>query len=229
MIPEQSMASKKPSPKFTPVLECGHCGNKARMIVAAEYSQIASHWDQEQKIDFSYGDVFNLLECQSCKKVTLTSTFWGEWMDPGDEDKQVLYPKNRDTPQGVPVEIEKEYLAALKVASISTNAFGALVRRTLEMVCIDRKAKGASLFEQLTDLANRGEIPDRLVTVANKIRNLGNIGAHASLGGLSEQEVPILENLTRALLDYVYSAPLLISLAEARLQELSGKRKKKTS
>ena len=78
--------------------------------------------------------------------------------------------------------------------------------------------------KKLTNLAEKREIPEKLVHVATGLRQLRIIGAHASLGELTEQEIPILNNLTRAILDYVYSAPHLASLAASSLSALKLKK-----
>jgi len=139
---------------------------------------------------------------------------------------QILYPSKEvnDIPLGLPGKINKALTAAQKVKGIDANAFGVLMRRVLEMVCIDRKAKGRNLADQLQDLAQKNEIPDKLVTVAKNIKNLGNIGAHAALGDLTREEVPILNALSNAILEYVYTAPYLANQAEERVDQLKLKR-----
>jgi len=74
-------------------------------------------------------------------------------------------------------------------------------------------------------LADKDEIPSKLVKVAAGIRKLRNIGAHADLGELTESDLPVLDELTRAILEYVYTAPLLATEAEERFAKLkaSGK------
>jgi len=49
-----------------------------------------------------------------------------------------------------------------------------------------------------------------------------NIGAHASLGELSPTEIPFLDDLCRAILEYVYSGPQLIEAVRIRLIEIKG-------
>jgi Domain of unknown function (DUF4145) len=63
------------------------------------------------------------------------------------------------------------------------------------------------LNKKLNDLAEKGEIPTKLVEVAHSLRKLRNFGAHASLGELTRDEIPILDDLCRAILEYVYNAP----------------------
>jgi hypothetical protein len=110
--------------------------------------------------------------------------------------------------------------------NISPNAYGVLLGRVLELVCEDRQAKGDSLHKKLQDLSTRGEIPTKLVDVARSLKDLRNVGAHASLGNLTADEVPILEDLTRAILEYVYGAPALAEAAVKRLNTLRRRSKK---
>ena len=141
-------------------------------------------------------------------------------MDPSEIEFETLYPGMREGPRGLPERIARAWNAATKVRSIDPNAYGVLVGRVLELVCDDRNAHGNSLAAKLKDLSTRGEMPQKLVDVANGLRHLRNVGAHASLGELTEAEVPVLDGLTRAILEYVYTAPLLAREAEDRLKKL---------
>src|SRR5439155_23371991 len=149
-------------------------------------------------------------------------------MDSEDEVTfKALYPFDARLPLGLPEPIEKAYRAANKVKSIDANAFGVLIGRVVEMVCGDRGASGRTLYDRLKDLASRGEIPSKLVDVADKLRALRNVGAHAELGELTPAEVPIVEDLCRAILDYIYTAPYLAQRAEASLSRLIKKEKRR--
>ena len=97
-----------------------------------------------------------------------------------------------------------EYAAAQKVASMSPNAYAVLLGRVLDCVCAERGAKGSTLAEKLNDLASREEIPKQLADMAYKLRQLRNVGAHADLGALTKEEIPVLEALCSAVLEYVY-------------------------
>jgi hypothetical protein len=144
-------------------------------------------------------------------------------MDPSDVEFAILYPKAEKGLRGLPANIDKGYRAAQKVRNIDANAYGVLLGRVLDFVCEDRQASGDTLDKKLNSLAKNGEIPSKLVDVAAGIRKLRNIGAHANLGELTEAELPVLDDLTRAILEYVYSAPHLATEAEARLASLKSK------
>jgi hypothetical protein len=145
-------------------------------------------------------------------------------MDPEDVSYKILYPAPEKTQKGLPRSVREAYEAAQNVKHISVNAYGVLLGRVLEIICDDRGAIGDTLDEKLKDLAEKKEIPEKLVDIATGIRQLRNIGAHVSLGELTEQEVPILNDLTRAILDYVYSAPHLASVAASSLLALKAKK-----
>lgn len=94
----------------------------------------------------------------------------------------------------------------------------------LDLVCIDKKAEGKTLHEKLKDIAGKGIMPDQLADMAHQLRQLRNIGAHANLGELTDEEIPILESLSRAVLEYVYSAPALIKNVESKIDALKSKK-----
>lgn len=206
---------------------CSHCGNHAPMEIVSTYSQVQTIGDESLGMTWDSGDDYNLLLCPACKAVTLCTYSWHECDDPDDIVARILYPTANKVPAGLPGQIRTAYEAALKVKTIDANAYAVLLGRVLEMVSLNRKASGKVLQEQLTDLAKRGEIPDKLVGVAKGLRNLRNVGAHPILGELTRSEVPILENLCKAILEYVYSAPLLAQQAEDCLLQLQAKRDKK--
>lgn len=206
--------------EFTEALGCGHCGNKTPMEVVAKHSQVTSRDHMASQTTWDEGPVFQLARCPACSGVTLRRFFYHDAMDQEDEEWEILFPRPSATPRGLPAPIHKALQAAEKVRPIDANAYAVLLRRVLDLVCHDRGATGGSLNQKLEDLAARDEIPQKLVAVAKGLRRLSNVGAHAELGELTSAEVPILEALSRAVLEYVYSAPFLATQAEERLAKL---------
>ncbi|MBA3438652.1 MAG: DUF4145 domain-containing protein [Pyrinomonadaceae bacterium] len=202
-------------------LRCGSCQKSSDQKVVAEYKHVIG---QEEEFDGQpfYNEEEWLLRislCQLCNTVNLSV----EAIDGGEVT--LLYPTPLPDLEGLPENIARAYKAARAVKPIDANAFAVLLRRLLEFVCIDRNATGDTLFKQLKDLANRGEIPGPLADMADQLRTLGNIGAHASLGELSSAEVPILDDLCRAILEYVYSAPHRVAKVSRRIDELKNRRR----
>jgi hypothetical protein len=159
-----------------------------------------------------------LLVCPACNEVLVGRLWW----DVPEEKLEIVYPARTTHVAGLPSEIEKAYDSALQVRSIDENAFAVLLGRVLDKVCLDRGAEGKSLYERISSLAEKDEIPPRLSAMAHQLRQLRNIGAHADLGELTPREVPILHNLCNAILTYVYTGPSLVAQVEQRLRELRG-------
>ncbi len=177
-----------------------------------------------------WGTYYQILKCHSCPEVTIRCNDWHDLMDQDVEPEyRTLYPAESRMPLGMPERIEKAYRAALKVKAIDANAFGVLIGRVMDMVCQDRGAKGRFLGQKLDDLAANGEVPQKLVDVAKKLTKLRNVGAHAELGELTPKEAPVVEDLCRALLDYIYTAPHLANRANETLTGLITKEEEEES
>ncbi len=207
-------------------IECGICLEVRKMSILDSMS-----YSDEEEVDersghtFSWGTIFHLCKCESCNSVNAYFYDWDDSMMP-EIDLPVynsIYPMKSKLPIGLPSKIATAFLAAYKVKRIDVNAYVVLMRRMLEMVCLDRNAKGNSLASMLNDLSINNILPNELVEVAKYLKNFGNIGAHASHGELTDKEIPIVENLAFAILEYVYSAPKLVSDAIISMNKIKGK------
>lgn len=201
-------------------IRCGSCDKTANQQVVAEYKQTIEGDDEFEGEPYSYVQdwLLRMSLCASCDTVNLSV------QDDGGEIT-VLFPKPSSDLEGLPEDIARAYKAARAVRLIDANAFAVLLGRVLELVCINRKANGDTLFKQLNDLATRGEIPGPLAAMADQLRILRNIGAHATLGELSRGEVPILDDICGAILEYVYSAPHRVDRVAKRIAELKNRRR----
>lgn len=171
------------------------------------------------------GPFWEILECQACNQVLFRKGYWHEYRSEETGPRyEILYPNEPEQIRSLPKPISKAYEAAQKVKAIDSNAFAVLLGRVLDLVCIDKNATGDSLFERLKDIANRDIMPQQLADMAQALRQLRNIGAHADLGELTKAEVPILEDLIKAILEYVYSAPALVQIVQLRIDELKTKK-----
>lgn len=209
---------------YSKTVTCGHCSNISKMEIIGSIGDLKEDFDQDHEPMGEYGTYYEVLKCPACKKANIVSYGWNDGIESEDEVYyEFLYPIDKSIPIGLPPEILSTYKAAEKVKTIDVNAYAILMRRLLELVCIDRKAVGKTLALMLQDLASKKEIPDKLVDVASGLRNFGNIGAHAGSGELSENEIPIVKALTKAILEYIYSAPHLASIAENKLKAVKSK------
>jgi len=135
----------------------------------------------------------------------------------------ILYPQNIIYPNGLPGKILSIFKEADSVKNISVTSYAFLMRKLLEEVCLDLGAKGDKLDEKLNDLAKNNIIPQRLKDVSHKLRLIGNAATHSGNMELSKKEIPIVNALCRAILEYIYSVPLLVSFAEEKLKKLKKK------
>ncbi len=216
------MASKEK--RFSGTTRCKHCANSAPMEIVADYSAVRSYDDYPRSnLSWDAGNVYELMRCPACDNVTLRTYYWHEMGEPSDVEFTTLYPSEVDRPVGLPDSLARAFDAAQKVRNIDANAYGVLLGRLLELVCQDRNATGRFLGNKLADLASKGEIPEKLVGVAIGLKDLRNVGAHPTLGELTAAELPIMDRLCRAILEYVYSAPYIAQQAETCFQQLKEK------
>lgn len=213
--------------ELSKLTSCGHCSNISHMKIIGSVNDTHIHNDPEYGPVVDSGTIYSVLECPACKKVNIVTYGWHDEIESEDEiDYEILFPKESSLPIGLPDNVASTLKAAEKIKTIDVNAYAILLRRLLELVCLDRKAKGATLALMLKDLAGKNEIPDKLVKVATGLKDFGNIGAHAGSGELSAKEIPIVKALTLAILEYIYSAPHLATLAETKLTAIKIKSKK---
>ena len=213
---------------FTEDIQCGHCRNIAPMKIGATYSHkvdsqsVGSDWEDEADQELDIYKVYELCVCRVCKEVTVRFHYWHEFVDNGEIATTVLYPAKEVAVNGLPLKIQQAYDEAQSVRNVSTNAYGVMLGRVLELVCQDRGATGSTLGKKLSSLVQKNEIPEKIFGIATGLRKLRNLGAHAGLGELTARELPVLDDLTRAVLEYVYSASYLAELAESKLLKLQN-------
>ncbi|MCD4786516.1 MAG: DUF4145 domain-containing protein [Candidatus Eremiobacteraeota bacterium] len=196
------------------------------MEIVASYSIITNPFEFENDPLFEghsdYTD-WNLVKCPACSGILFQKILWCNYFDPDEWKYEILYPFVAKPLEGLPDKVNKAYKEALNIRNIDCNAFAVLLGRVLDIICIDQKAEGKSLYERLKNLSEEGKIPERLMKLAHGLRDLRNIGAHADLGGLTQGEIPILEDICRAILEYVYIAPKLLEQVEMRINKLKNK------
>lgn len=217
------------SENYSKLNQCGHCSNISQMEIIGSVNDIEKFDDSEYDVRYGpppeQGIIYSVLRCPACYKTNIVSYYWSADMDSDDDvTYDNIFPPDKNVPIGLPDNILKAYKAAEKIRTVDVNAYVILLRRLLELVCIDRKAKGDSLAKMLKDLADKNEIPDKLVKVARGLKDFGNIGAHAGSGELSEKEIPIVTSLCIAILEYIYSAPHLATIAETKLIAIKTKK-----
>ncbi len=213
--------------QYSEIVTCYHCYNISKMEIIDTAKDIIDEWgDPETGPMYDISNNYEILKCPSCREVTIRVYNWNEWND-GDDivvEYDYLYPIRKEFPKGMPDNIIMAYSKAEKVKNIDVDVYILMLRKLLELVCLEKGATGYTLAAKITDLGKKGLIPPELVKVAEGLREFGNIGAHPEKGELSKDEIPIANALSNAILEYIYTAPYLVSLAESKLKKITTKK-----
>ncbi len=206
------------------VVTCPHCGNRTphselnRVRVVDEIEVDGNTYD--------YTALFGLYQCSTCDTPSLYLATEDDFSgDPNEKYLDVaalVYPDQKKLEDSVPEKVRKNYLEARKVKKISYASFAVLIGRVLEQVCLDQKAKGRTLRENLEDLAKREIIPKNLASMTDILRTLRNVSAHANDYDIEWEEVNAMDDFLVAIIEYVYVAPEKIK----RLNESMKKKRR---
>ena len=115
--------------------------------------------------------------------------------------------KKRKLHESVPNTVGRFYLEALRVKDRSPSSFAVQIRRSLEAICKDRGVQGRNLDQQLKQLTSQGIIPSIIAEIADELRLLGNIGAHADDLRVTSEQVQAMDDFFHLVIEYVYIAP----------------------
>jgi hypothetical protein len=178
------------------VFLCCYCGNRTPHKHLYQYTAKLLY----DEIDRPYYEPFTyrLYACGTCSGLALLGCFDHETPEhdqlfEGPPFPQ-LYPAGPyiDPPSHtvtdgnpVPPPVRKAFRDAWPLRHTAPGAFANQIRRTLEFICDDQKATGKTLHAKLQDLAERGIFPPGLADIADLVREVGNIGSHASDKDLS--------------------------------------------
>ncbi|ECC1604513.1 DUF4145 domain-containing protein [Salmonella enterica subsp. salamae] len=127
-----------------------------------------------------------------------------------------MYPDaGMEMPEALPDLISRHYRENILGASSPTMIVTGC-RKTLEAVCREQlgcKDKLSVLIEKLT---TKGVIPESLKSWAHTIRIFGNSATHDTDDFFTDEEATEIRNITRMLLEFIYSYP-------ARIERLRNK------
>jgi hypothetical protein len=208
-MPEWSVAGLGP-------ITCKKCGHTDHDATVANYLHSVVENDDGSSTITAY-DVWI---CPACSDFTIDRKVHDVTADSIDWRVYAVLPVPDSLQGGLPESVSKALMEASSISSVNANAYATMLGRVLDAVCVDRGANGKTLYDKLAVLSKRGELPQRLVDLANHLREFRNIGAHADLGTLEPEDVAILEPMVRAILEYVYRLPALIEYASRRLNAL---------
>jgi hypothetical protein len=198
-------------------LACGHCGHRGPVqrrenVLVKEDVEYAEGFGE-----IHWKHFVGVYQCAACDEVTIAELYWPEEIGEVFAEKK-LFPTMRDN-SAVPERVRSRLDAALKVRKSEPSFYAIGIRRMLETVCNVEKAEGEDLFAKLDDLAAKDRIPALLAEIAHQLRKLGNLAAHDEEIDVAPEDVPLIEDLADAILEYLYRAPAKLEAVRRGLVE----------
>lgn len=200
------------------LMQCYHCGNKTLMKLLAN----CKNQGEEELIDedevYYWEDEYFIYVCPVCRKATIKLKHSNSEDGP-DFYESVLYPYVNIENNYLPRSVKNAFEAALKVKNIDTSISLIALRRTLEMVCIDKGERNGTLYDKLKALSEKGILPPILDDMAKVLRELGNIAAHEEGVNFDQYDLENLYEFTETILNYLYKYPIELELIQHKLAQ----------
>jgi ribosomal protein S27E len=212
--------------KMEQIVSCPHCGNETTHEILKQANTSLKMYSAAFRPDSNYEiDVtFYLTRCKTCNNISLFGDSELDERQGKLSEASIFYPKQNYFGSEVPDTILKTYKEAQRIKNISPMAFAVMIRRGLEFLCMDKKAKGNILSTQLKDLSKNGIIPQTLIEMGDTLRFLGNQGAHATNYNIENEEVESIDDFFTAMIEYVYVAPAKLERLKETIKEKSNKK-----
>jgi len=210
--------------KIQRVLQCFYCGNNTLMNLVGEHKY---NWDE---CDGEFHGYYNyqMFSCPVCGKVTFLEQYWDSLLSDQNDNysskpqEEILYPANKIHVDYVPPNVKDRYETALKTKNIDSAICLIALRKTLEIICEEKKAKGQSLWTKITDLSKKGILPPELKNASTITKNYGNIGAHGENIYISPFELDLNINFVQYIIDYLYILPAKLDEAQKKLKTVKS-------
>ncbi|APG28337.1 hypothetical protein A7E78_11040 [Syntrophotalea acetylenivorans] len=121
--------------------------------------------------------------------------------------------------ENIPKRIKETFEEALNcLAANCYIASAIMVRRTLEEVCEDKKAKGNNLKAKIKDLESKIVLPAELLEAMDELRLLGNDAAHIEAkqyDQITEIELDVAIEITKEIMKALYQYTNLLGKLRA--------------
>jgi hypothetical protein len=204
---------------------CDHCGNISFKDLICEDSIV----EQEGNTIFIKHQFYRCTICNDVilKKTTLQlpDDYQGSKQHPylvpkGETvEEEQLWPASLSLPIEVPDRVRKIYEEA-RLVKRSPSSFVVQIGRALEAITKDKKAQGRTLNDRLNWLTNQEFLPPVLGQMGHINRILRNWGAHDAETEVELEDVEIVDEFFRAIVEYLYVAPAKVK----KIQELVDSR-----
>lgn len=203
---------------------CEHCGN-------VSYKDLVSESEVEEEESGAFVE-HRLYRCTICddvilEKVTrrLPDDYQGSWQHRFRSaaaeivSSEQLWPAPLSLPPEVPDRVREIYEKARLVRRVPSS-FVVQIGRALEAMAKDKNAEGRTLNNKLNWLISQGLLPQVLGQMGHINRILRNWGAHDAETEVQPEDVEIVDEFFRTIVEYLYVAPAKVD----RIQELIDRR-----
>lgn len=132
------------------------------------------HWDSLRLTTVSVSPL-DVAGCQHCGKVS----FWGSNNGPSDIQQKMIYPYIQSAPMphpNMPDEVRVDYMEARAVMGFSSKAAAALLRLSLQNLCI-HLGKSHNINRAIGELVADG-LPLQVQQALDAVRIIGNESVH---------------------------------------------------
>jgi hypothetical protein len=188
---------------------CPHCG-----VLARQY-----HWGNAGNLDGSTYQAFSknpvrVSKCEHCEEICL----W--YFD------KLVYPNRGNAPPpnpDMPEEIKKDYEEAASISTQSPRGSAALLRLTIQKLCIPLGGKGQNVNEDIQTMISNG-LPVTVKQALDIVRVVGNNAVHPGQIDVDDPAVVTkLFSLINVICEYMISMPKKIGGLYDSLPEDSKK------
>jgi hypothetical protein len=198
-------------------INCPHCGSNAKFYPIF-YTKVKSGDDQFGFIiDHHY-----ICKCDYCEDVIYVK-FWEVDFDPDwTFQYETHYPIVSATSDGnIPHIVDVSFREAGKclnaAASIATLV---MCRRTIEAVVKDQgSSNNSNLVSAIKDLVSKKTLPPSMGALADLVRVVGNIGAHATDQEIEYAQAREMYGLTKAMVESLYVTPHRVNSIRERIEK----------
>jgi len=200
------------------ILKCYHCGNETLMNIVGNHEE---RWDE----GFPYEGIeeYEMCICPVCKGVTLVCGVWQERARKITSKvikEEYLFPALTLKENYIPNNVKDAFESAIKTKEIDKAICLIALRRTLEIICIEKNAQGNNLRHKIEYLSNIGILPPALKHASIITKTYGNMGAHENNVTITNQDLEKIFDFVRYLLDYLYVLPEKINEIQQKMDTL---------
>lgn len=200
---------------------CRHCGNHGATKEVGQVEVERFSQDDERYGHFDFVKYVQVDRCGVCGGLTIWQGIWGDDFGETVSDR-LLFPSSRDN-SSLPEKVRKRLEAADRVQRLDPGLYAVAIRRMLETVFNDKQAEGRDLYHKAQDLVEKGELPPNIAVAVSHLRDIGKYGAHDEEIDVSKEDVPLIENLADAVLEFVYRSPAAVAALETSITERGGR------